>query len=233
MKIMTFNTQHCQNFISKRIDYEAVADLIKTYDPDIVGLNEIRGKGHAEGFEAQTEILSSLTGLPYHYFAKAIDCGDGNPYGNAVLSKMPLLSAEVIPIRVPDECRFTDRYYEDRCILKVKLENSYTVLITHFGLNPDEQEYALQVILENTLNEKCILMGDFNVTPDSYIIKSIRERMTDTAEMFIKPLLSFPSDAPERKIDYIFVSRDITLLSADIPDIIVSDHRPHTAEIML
>lgn len=233
MKIMTFNTQHCQNFISEKIDYDAVADLIKKYDPDIIGLNEIRGKGSAEGFDEQTEILSSLTGFPYYNFAKAIECGNGNPYGNAVLSKIPILSAEVIPISVPEECRFTDRHYENRCILNVKLNNSYTVLITHFGLNPDEQETAHHVILENIANEKCILMGDFNLTPDSDIIKSIRERMTDTSEMFTGPLLSFPSDAPERKIDYIFVSPDITLLSADIPDIIVSDHRPHTAEIKL
>jgi endonuclease/exonuclease/phosphatase family metal-dependent hydrolase len=42
---------------------------------------------------------------------------------------------------------------------------------------------------------------------------------------------SFPSDAPNKKIDYIFVSRDVEVLAADIPDIVASDHRPHTAEI--
>ena len=33
------------------------------------------------------------------------------------------------------------------------------------------------------------------------------------------------------KIDYIFVSPDIEVISADIPVIVASDHRPHTATV--
>jgi endonuclease/exonuclease/phosphatase family metal-dependent hydrolase len=57
--------------------------------------------------------------------------------------------------------------------------------------------------------------------------------MKDTADLFSHPLLSFPSDAPDRKIDYIFVSKDVEVLTADIPAIVASDHRPHTAEITI
>ena len=74
-------------------------------------------------------------------------------------------------------------------------------------------------------------MGDFNITHEEEILMPIRERMRDTADAFSAPLLSFPSDEPRIKIDYIFVSRDIEVISADIPAIIASDHRPHTAEI--
>ena len=74
-------------------------------------------------------------------------------------------------------------------------------------------------------------MGDFNVLPEDDVLKPIRERMKDAADCFDKPLLSFPSDEPDRKIDYIFVSPDIEIVSADIPAIVVSDHRPHTAVI--
>jgi endonuclease/exonuclease/phosphatase (EEP) superfamily protein YafD len=31
------------------------------------------------------------------------------------------------------------------------------------------------------------------------------------------------------KIDYIFVSKDVEVVSANIPAIVASDHRPHTA----
>ena len=71
----------------------------------------------------------------------------------------------------------------------------------------------------------------FNVKPDNPVIAGIRERMTDTADAFREPLLSIPSESPSVKIDYIFVSPDIKVLSADIPDLRVSDHRPHVAEI--
>ena len=48
---------------------------------------------------------------------------------------------------------------------------------------------------------------------------------------FKTELFSFPSDNPDRKIDYIFVSPDIEVVSADIPAIVAFDHRPHTAKI--
>ena len=76
-------------------------------------------------------------------------------------------------------------------------------------------------------------MGDFNVTPDEHCLNPIRERMKDTASVFTEEKLSFPSDNPNRKIDYIFVSKDIEVISADIPPIVASDHRPHIATINL
>ena len=56
--------------------------------------------------------------------------------------------------------------------------------------------------------------------------------MTDTATAFENAdAKTFPSDKPVEKIDYIFVSRDIKVLSAYVPEIIASDHRPLVAEI--
>lgn len=121
--------------------------------------------------------------------------------------------------------------YEQRCVLKVKLENGVTVLVTHFGLGEDEHEMAVKTIMENIESEKCILMGDFNIEPENPVLDPIRAIMTDTAIKFTESLLSFPSDNPRSKIDYIFVSKDIEVLSADIPAIVGSDHRPYTAEV--
>lgn len=230
MKIMTFNTQHCQSYIEHKINFEMMAEAIKACGADIVGLNEMYGEGNSANFKNQTGILSELTGLRYSYFAKAIELEGGNPYGNALLSRYKITESETIPI--PDPASKTGTgYYETRCILKAKLENSLTVIVTHFGLNADEQRNAVETVMANLESEKCILMGDFNVIPDSEILKPLRERMKDAAALFEKPLFSFPSDAPKRKIDYIFVTSDIEIVNADIPAVIASDHRPHTAEI--
>jgi endonuclease/exonuclease/phosphatase family metal-dependent hydrolase len=74
-------------------------------------------------------------------------------------------------------------------------------------------------------------MGDFNATPENPVLVPIKERMCDTAKAFDCEKLSFPSDKPEIKIDYMFTSEDISVLSADIPEIVLSDHRPYFAEI--
>ena len=231
MKLMSFNTQHCQNYLERKIDYRVMADAILSCGADVVGLNEMRSKGEAADYDYQTEALSALTGMAHYYFAKAIDVRGSNPYGNAILSKLPILSAETIPVPDPDPNRCDNGYYETRCLLKAKLENGITVLIIHFGLNPDEQENAVATVLQHLTAEKCILMGDFNVTPENPVLAPIRARMKDTADLFMSPRMSFPSDNPDRKIDYIFVSPDLTVLAADIPAIVASDHRPHTAEI--
>ena len=233
MKIMTFNIQHCLNYVTKKIDFETIADVIVAQNPDFVGLNEMRGEGTHEHYTAQTEKLSELTGMKYYSFAPAIEVPNGGPYGNAFLSKIPILNVEKIMIPDPDEKIFRRDYYESRCIIKAELEGGLTALVTHFGLNPDEHVNAVKTVIKNLASEKCILMGDFNVRPDNFVLYPIKQRMNDTADLFDEPKLSFPSDAPDRKIDYIFVSRDIEVVSADIPPVVASDHRPHVAEIKL
>ena len=166
--------------------------------------------------------------MKHQYFAEAIRFEGVNPYGNGLISKIPIVSTETIIIPDPVEKAYNG-YYETRCILKAQLEGGITVLVTHFGLNPDEQENAVKVIMDNLTDKKCILMGDFNVQPDDAVLIPIRERMKDAADVIGRPLLSFPSDYPTKKIDYIFVSPDIEILDADIPAIVASDHRPHIA----
>lgn len=229
MKIMTFNTQHCLNYVEGKIDFEIMAEAIKKCAPDIVGLNEMRGKGASEEYLEQVEILSNLTGIENYFFAKAVDM-KGGPYGNGLLSKIPFANIQKIMIPDPNP-RTGNKYYETRCLIKAELENGLTVLVTHFGLNEDEQVNAVKTILENLKTDKCVLIGDFNVNPDDPVLKPIKERMKDTFENIKEKKLSFPSINPDCKIDYVFVSKDIRVITADIPEIIASDHRPHTAEI--
>ncbi len=231
MKVMSFNTQHCMNYITKEIDYQVMADAILKCEADIVGLQEMRYEDPESNFTRQTEKLAELTRMKHCYFAKAVNIEDDDGwFGNGFISRIPIVKAETIPIPDPKE-KTGDQLYETRCILKVSLENGYTVLCTHFGLNHDEHINAVETVLASLEEEKCILMGDFNVRPENEILLPIRERMKDTADAFSELLVSFPSDKPNRKIDYIFVTPDITVLEADIPAIVAADHRPHTATI--
>jgi len=229
MIVMSFNTQHCLNFYTRKIDFDVMAEAINKCNPDIVGLNEMFDEGPDEEYTNQAAELSKRTGLKYYYFAEALN-EDGNPYGNAILSRFPIISAETINIPDPNP-KTGNRYYETRGMLKVKFENGYTVLVSHFGLNTDEQANAVETAIKNMEKEKTILMGDFNCKPNDSVLIPLRELMKDTADLFKKELLSYPSDNPEMKIDYILVSPDINVISADIPEIIASDHRPHIAKI--
>ena len=229
---MSFNTQHCLSYTERKIDFEIMAKTISDCGADVVGLNEMRGFGQDPEYTAQVEQLAELTGMKYYFFAKAIDVPKKGPYGNGILSKIPIVNAQSLLIPDPER-KESGKHYETRCILKAELENGLTVLVTHFGLNPDEQENAVKAVVETASEERCVLMGDFNVTPEKPVLDPIRAKMKDTAEYFDSPKLSFPSDNPNRKIDYLFVSRDIEVESADIPPIIASDHRPYVAVLKI
>lgn len=235
LKVMSFNTQHCCNYITRTIDYDVMVKAIRDCGADIVGLNEIYGAGEAEFFEPQAQILAEKLGYHY-YFAKAIEVFEDqtSPYGNALVSRYPIISAETIMVPDPIERQGEDEWYETRCLLKATIRvegKDLTVCVMHFGLNPDEQVNAVQTAVNNIEESACILMGDFNVRPENPVLLPIREVMYDTAELFEGERLSWPSDKPQRKIDYMFTSKDITVCSADIPAIVASDHRPYIAQI--
>ena len=42
---------------------------------------------------------------------------------------------------------------------------------------------------------------------------------------------TFPSDAPTRRLDYIFVTDDVKVTSTVIPNVTVSDHLPYGVDI--
>lgn len=233
INVMSFNTQHCMNYISKQIDFASFAEAIKHNEPLFVGLNEMRMAGPLPEFTDQVPALAEAAGYPYWYFAKAIDVDGTSPYGNGLLSKVPILFAETILVPDPVKKESARRHYETRCLLHAKLDvpGGLDVFIIHFGLNPDEQENAVQTVVENLTESRCILMGDFNVIPEDPVLQPIREKLFDTADLFAAPLGSYPSDNPDRKIDYIFTSHDLKSFSADIPALVVSDHRPYVAQV--
>ena len=227
MKIMTFNTQHCKNFLEQHIDIPLMAKVINDSCADIVGLNEMYGQGSAPNYTDQTGELGRLTGMTA-YFGQAIGFESGKPYGNGFLSKLPIIKAETIIIPDPVEKK-GQKNYETRALIKATLAGGITVLVTHFGLNTDEQESAVKTILEKMASEKCILMGDFNAEPDDPILQPIFAVFKDASDLVSGCTLTFPSDAPIKKIDYIFVTPDVEILSAEVPQIVASDHLPHTA----
>ncbi len=228
MKIMTYNVQHCRNFMSGIINYNEVARVIKESGADVVGLNEIRGEGVWDGYEAQTEKLAELTGFPYYYFAKAIDVGgEVNPYGNAILSKFPINSVE--KIMIPDPLPGETDIFETRCFIRADIKG-LTVLISHFGLSLPEQRNAVNTAL-SLINDNCVLMGDFNVKPDDELLTPIRERLKDSETLMEGNTLTYPSIKPLDKIDYIFHSSSVKLKSAKVIDTWVSDHRPIIVEV--
>lgn len=220
IKVMTFNIQHCRDYIKRVIDVKMFARQIKNLNPDIIGLNEVYGE--YDNNRSQAEEIAEELGYHY-YFGKAIDYR-GIPYGNALLSKYKINNP--IIIEIPDPIKTTDELYETRCIIKASILN-FTVLVSHFGLVKSEQENAVKTAAHEITKIKTpiILMGDFNMESNDPTLLPINNLLINTLDEG----LTYPSINPTKKIDYIYVSKDIEILDAEIPKIVASDHLPHTA----
>ena len=244
LRIMTYNIQHGHVHLDKYIDLTKVCDVIRKYDPDIIGLNEVRGRGTNKDYTAQVETMAAYLG--YHcYFGRSIMIGGTSPYGNAVLSKYPIIEASVIKIPNPVDpsaCRHFEPRSLCRCVVEVPADGeagtyegpvvNVAVYSSHFGLSEAEQEHAVSTAITTLSAEALpfILMGDFNMEPDNKLMQPLH-----AAYNSVDPLLdgkkSFPSDKPSIKIDYIYTSKDIAITAADIPQIVASDHCPIWADI--
>ncbi|MBQ7595700.1 MAG: endonuclease/exonuclease/phosphatase family protein [Clostridia bacterium] len=223
IKFMSYNVLHFKNMNTGEIDYDAYADYIKESGADIVGLNEI--------YTGQEKELAKRLNF-YSCFAFGY-VEEGRPFGNGIVSRFPLTDCETVKIPDPEVKKY-DGYYEPRCVLACKAQTGKGTLninITHFGLNPDEQENAAETIAPLINQKNYILAGDFNVKPNDPILKIFKENLCDSERFFDKEKFSFPSDEPNRKIDYIFTGAGVKIISSDIPAVVISDHRPITAQI--
>ena len=242
LRVGTYNILHGADFEKKRKTGEDTVDLslasraITEMDLDICALNEVRNQENVEGLCNQAKKIADRVGC-YYLFARAIDHAGGE-YGNALLSRYPILSSTLHPIIVPKDKRVAARRYENRVALEAHLDihgKTVAVIVTHFGLHRDEIDLAAETVVKIVKNSPypTIVMGDFNVSPDDDAIKKLKSILVDTADLTESPLLTFPSHAPDIKIDYIMTTRDLTAISIDCPNILTSDHKPLTAEIEL
>ena len=247
IRVMTYNIQHGNVQLAKEpyIDLTKMCDVIKKYNPDIVGLNEVRGEGPYEGYTAQAEEMAAYLG--YHcYFGRSVYIHGDDPYGNAVLSRYPIVEASVI--RIPDPVDTNIRRFEPRsicrCVIEVPAEGERTyfegphvpvaIYSSHFGLNEPEQEHAVSTALSVLRSEPLpfVLMGDFNMEPDNPNIQLLHSKLR-SADVFLAGKKSQPSEDPRIKIDYIYTSQNVAITAADIPQVVASDHCPVWADLEL
>lgn len=209
---------------------ERVCDYLRLKRPDICGINEIYGNGGA--FGDQPRRMAEALGCQY-VFAKAIENRNGQ-YGNALLTRFPIIQSRATEIKTAPQIPGRSALYrEDRVLLSAEIEAEgrvITVMTCHFGLNADEAEAAANAVKCELQRVKTpvLLMGDFNLTPDSPIVSGLSDLLADTAE---GEQLTFPSEDPKSKIDYIFASRDFKVLRSFADGVVISDHLPLFAEL--
>ncbi|RIK85919.1 MAG: endonuclease [Planctomycetota bacterium] len=200
LRVIAYNIHHGEGTDGK-IDLERIAAILAAESPDLVALNEVdKGTRRTHGIDMPEE-LARLTGMTA-VFEKNID-HDGGEYGNAVLSRLPVLRHE--------NHKLPSHYEgEQRGVLEVEVGeagDSLLFLATHFDYRPAEDERLASVekvedILRGRPDKPAILAGDLNATPDSRVLANLLVNWKNAAP---RPLPSFPAAKPTKQIDYVLV----------------------------
>ncbi|MFA5341119.1 MAG: endonuclease/exonuclease/phosphatase family protein [Clostridia bacterium] len=236
IRLMTYNICSGMSYgTDRKRDLAQCAEVIRKYSPDILGLNEVHYNIGFSGFVKQAEELNKILGYEYMYYGKAGAIKEGYQ-GNAMFSRFPFKNVHTVLVDQPsvfDE----DTYYEQRSFIDsiIDVGKDIQVIVTHFGLAKGERKNELDLLIPifKEKGNSLVFMGDLNIQPDDAQLKSIKAILKDSADISNKAYLTFPSDIPDRKIDYIFVSQDIDVKAVLVPSTMASDHLPYIADINL
>lgn len=239
----TYNTARCKNFTTESIDVKGVADFIYNNNIAICALQEVCNNMEGGDYYHQARYISCLltekTQTQYYYaFAPSLSgYHDENAYyGNAIISKYPILSYRTVELKYIDEP--VHNGYEHRILLIAEINvdgEILTVISTHFDLKEDARMFDADALLAELENIKTsvLLMGDLNSNPNSEVIQKILSKLY-IPDADGEEFLTFPYNAPTRQIDYIMFSEGITVMNPRvITDATVSDHLPFVLSIKL
>jgi endonuclease/exonuclease/phosphatase family metal-dependent hydrolase len=227
VRVMSYNL-HFGFDVAGWSDLEATARAIEASGAEVVGLEEVSRGWYVNGSTDMLAWLQRRLRMPYARFAGASD----PIWGNAVLSRYPIVGSQVI--RLPRE-----GVPLRRNALGVELDlgagRRLRVVVTH--LHHLEGPAGARVrlaqvprLLEAVAGQPAtVLMGDLNAEPGSAEVALLRRAgLTDAfAAAGGGPAdeRTWPSDRPDRRIDYIWLSGDLAASGFVATTSTASDHR--------
>jgi len=232
IRVLTFNIYHGAT-MNGDFNLDLIANIIKTADPDFVLLQEVDYKtNRSKKIDLATILGYKTKMLPL--FGRAMYY-DGGEYGEAILSKYSFIKTRNILLPNTEG-------HEPRAAVEITVEvnpgDTISVIGTHLDHTEDKTNRIMQVdkIIESFSRNKypTILAGDFNAQPGSATIKKITKYWTPSFGENPEP--TFPSNNPQKKIDYVFYSPKNqwqVLNTKVIRDSVASDHCAYLVELEL
>src|SRR3989344_1726543 len=205
-----------------------IGEMLNQQNLDIVGLVEADNGSWRTNGQSQIQMIAERLSMPFifnsckysEFVQKFPILGKQH---NAILSRYPVSSTIH---------RFKTGFKKGVLISKIGSSGkaAVTILLTHLSLSRHTrfQQIGELVSLLKKIKTPVILMGDFNALPDS---SEITELMAETGLAIVAHGDTFPSWAPNKSYDHIFVSHDIAIRKSSVLPQKLSDHLPLIAEL--
>jgi len=226
LRVLSYNIHHGEG-VDGKLDLERIARVILSVEPDLVALQEVDCNTKRTEFVDQPAELARLTNM-------AVIFGDNIPYqggryGNAVLSRFPVIGSENHPLQ-----SFYDG--EQRGVLEVEVElpnnlPSLLLFATHLDYRANSPERIVSARQINALiasrgGRPALLVGDLNADPWSCAMREFSKQWKRSNR---RVLPTYPADMPCKQIDYVMfhpANRWRVIETRVLRETIASDHRP-------
>jgi endonuclease/exonuclease/phosphatase family metal-dependent hydrolase len=229
MRIVTYNI-HKGRGMDGRTSIKRIAKVLDDLDADIIALQEIFSV--CDSFEGQAEMLASELGLK-----QAFGCTRhrrGRPYGNAILSRWPIVSSQDLDI----SCHRRERRGCIRADLKTP-RGTLHIFNIHMGTSFFERRQQVQHLLSakhlhDDLSGPRVLVGDFNEWIRGLTTRMLSEKFESlNLELHVQRRRSYPGFLPLMHLDHIYFERPLHVEKAELIRTrlskVASDHLPLVA----
>jgi endonuclease/exonuclease/phosphatase family metal-dependent hydrolase len=217
-----------------RCHLDKIATTINKYD--IVVLQEVDCGSIRSGFVNQLEYLAKAGGFGFAHQQLNRDIGRFGQFSNGLLSRFTPMSIE--NHRLPGLkgrgaiiARFGLPVGQEREGCSCDGEQSVVVVGLHLALGWRAREKQIAYVLERIAHEEnVILMGDLNCCEASATETALGESGLRHVNFGMG---TFPSWAPKKCIDHIWVSSSMEVRTVEVLPERLSDHLPLSAHVQL
>lgn len=213
-----------------RFDLERTAAVIAELDADVVALQEVGDFRGRTPRDDHPEYLAQLLGMEMAFGPNVIR--GGHRYGNAVLSRLPILRSRNYDLSVPRR--------EPRGALRCDLDlggwRKLHVFCVHLGLSPLERRVQEQRLLagdllrETVRADPVVVCGDFNYLGNRPLPSMVRQALQDVAGLLGVHPRTYHARWPFIRLDRVYVDLEVQPLSLlahrSATSRVASDHLP-------
>jgi endonuclease/exonuclease/phosphatase family metal-dependent hydrolase len=229
MRIVTYNI-HKGRGIDGRTSIKRIANVLADLDADIIALQEVFS--FCEAAEGQVEALASALRMQ-----AAFGCTRhhrGRPYGNAILTRWPILESRDMDI--------SWLHRERRGCIRADLETprgTLHVFNIHMGTSYFERRYQVKSLLASKqlyegLSGPRVLVGDFNEWIKGLTTRMLSEKFESlNLALHMQKRRSYPGFLPLMHLDHVYFERPLHIEKAELVRTrlskVASDHLPLVA----
>lgn len=248
---MTYNI-HIGVGMDFEYDLDRIVKLIRDEGADVIGLNEVDYETTRSRGINQAKYIADKLG--FYYAEGKIFRSNGGYFGNAVVSRYPIVSStnHILPNPMGNELRAAVE-----CQIDVD-----GVILNFFSTHLDVRDSGSRTAQGTALAELAskvpgptVITGDFNAVPllsteTAVVMKQFNDTwqvyrmLIDSAEIakesvfnrdYLKGGNTIDAISPNRRIDFVFASHDLMVVpevgAARVPSTLASDHLPYLVDL--